>query len=805
MKSLDETITKIKDKNNNNILNLINDEKNINIFSENTKILLKNIKQNYIKNMGEYSNYISFLSLSQRNNNSDKKFGENSINNNSTNYYNNNNNKKFYLNDIFNKSFDKQNRIKSNEKMNKMKNKNIFLCKSQNYFDDNKLILNNSSKSLKTRNSSNKEKKINLNNFHLPLNKYQRINEKDIKKQVLFNKKHINEKDFEIKSRNKNLYQDNNILETNNMSYIKQNNSLKKEISYYRNLVNLLYKNNNNNSNNILLSNKLKIKEKEIISKNNQIKQLYKEIEKYKFKIRFMSKNENINSEMTKKLVKSQRLKNSTTSKESNQRLKTESFLSSKITLNNSINSSFIKENNKTDRGKGNSNIKSEKSDNLNYIKRFKFLEKENNLIKSKLNNINLEMNQKNKLLENEKNLILKEKLLLESKLKNEIIKNKELNQKIQNQKITYELEISKINDKRMELSKFLSNKNEEIIELQQELMIKNKENNNKKEIETKLGESDKMKNYYNKLINEKENIILKLNNEIKMLKEKNEILNKHIEIKTKEETYLTNNIKQLEVEISQRKRNNNTIDSEKKNEYESKIKKLKEENDGLKEFAIKQKKVLIESEKKDEKIYSIQRENDILKQYFIDMEIPLPNLAVEQSPRVSKSKKDKERIKSFQSKFTEEECFNILMQLNEAKKEIISLKKKNEELFNDLDSKKLKNDCFDNNSTTKPLSNYEEEFDLKKMAKGMKDKNRSQDMNIDYPGIQQIKEKYRELDFYYNSLEDLVKKMLLNITCTNKNKTYISQLCKIVGFGEDLTSKILNNKVKKGIMNIFG
>ena len=56
-------------------------------------------------------------------------------------------------------------------------------------------------------------------------------------------------------------------------------------------------------------------------------------------------------------------------------------------------------------------------------------------------------------------------------------------------------------------------------------------------------------------------------------------------------------------------------------------------------------------------------------------------------------------------------------------------------------------------------------------MAKGAMDKNRSQDINIDYPGAQQVKEKYREFDFYYNSLEDLVKKLLLNSTCLIKIK----------------------------------
>ena len=84
-------------------------------------------------------------------------------------------------------------------------------------------------------------------------------------------------------------------------------------------------------------------------------------------------------------------------------------------------------------------------------------------------------------------------------------------------------------------------------------------------------------------------------------------------------------------------------------------------------------------------------------------------------------------------------------------------------ELVKQLEEKEINKDCYDNKSEQN-VSNYEEEFDLKKMAKGAKDKNRSQDINIDYPGIQTIKERYRELDFYYNSLEELVKKLLLNI-----------------------------------------
>ena len=124
-------------------------------------------------------------------------------------------------------------------------------------------------------------------------------------------------------------------------------------------------------------------------------------------------------------------------------------------------------------------------------------------------------------------------------------------------------------------------------------------------------------------------------------------------------------------------------------------------------------------------------------------------------------------------------------------------------ELVKQLEEKEINKDCYDNKSEQN-VSNYEEEFDLKKMAKGAKDKNRSQDINIDYPGIQTIKERYRELDFYYNSLEELVKKLLLNINCNPKNKVYVSELCKIVGFDHETTNKILTNKNKNFILGLF-
>ena len=49
-----------------------------------------------------------------------------------------------------------------------------------------------------------------------------------------------------------------------------------------------------------------------------------------------------------------------------------------------------------------------------------------------------------------------------------------------------------------------------------------------------------------------------------------------------------------------------------------------------------------------------------------------------------------------------------------------------------------------------------------------------------------------------------MVKKLLLTIQTNPKNKTYVAELCKIVGFDLDTTNKILTNKNKKLILGLF-
>ena len=148
------------------------------------------------------------------------------------------------------------------------------------------------------------------------------------------------------------------------------------------------------------------------------------------------------------------------------QKYKTESNLSNRIGF---TESNINKENNQ--------------KEILNYINRIKYLEKEKSILKSKLNKLNVELSKKTQIFENAKIVLKNEIIELKNQIKIEINKNEKLNKKNQEQNIKYEIELSKINDKRAELSKFLCNKNIEIINLKNELMKKEKDLKKYKEI----------------------------------------------------------------------------------------------------------------------------------------------------------------------------------------------------------------------------------------------------------------------------------------------------------------------------------
>ena len=428
------------------------------------------------------------------------------------------------------------------------------------------------------------------------------------------------------------------------------------------------------------------------------------------------------------------------------------------------------------------------------YENTIKELEEKNKELESNLGdcqNFNNNLNQQIDSLNQQ--IVAKDIKILELNYQNEQTQNKCSSLEEQNKKISEELNTKKTDDNK------INEENQQISilkeELEQQKILSNDLNNelskikNDKQILTK-----KISNYENEILNNNKNndineeIKKKLNQEIENLKKENSSLKLNNEKLSNQLTDILSGNKKLDnINNEEKEQLKNQIFNMKtdKEKYDNEIKVLKRENEKMKDQIYRLSKSLPEEYNELQQQY-----NDLENKYKNLVKSKHDTIKIEQSPAAgsaSTGRKNDEKME----------------ELNKAKKEIEQIKKKNMELVRQLEEKEFKKNCYDNKSEEN-VSNYEEEFDLRKMAKGAKDKNRSQDINIDYPGIQAIKEKYRELDFYYNSLEGLVKKLLLTIQCTPKNKTYINELCKIVGLDLETTNKILTNRNKNLLLSLF-
>ena len=136
--------------------------------------------------------------------------------------------------------------------------------------------------------------------------------------------------------------------------------------------------------------------------------------------------------------------------------------------------------------------------------------------------------------------------------------------------------------------------------------------------------------------------------------------------------------------------------------------------------------------------------------------------------------------------KMLEENKNHLLVELNKKKninKEYNQQIKELKKDYEDLQSKynKLEYICNDFRSEDKKNSELIEEFNIKMIAKGAREKNRSQDMNIDNPGLQSIKDKYRNINYKYNTLVNLFTKLINVIKLDEANKNIINDIVKIL------------------------
>ena len=385
-------------------------------------------------------------------------------------------------------------------------------------------------------------------------------------------------------------------------------------------------------------------------------------------------------------------------------------------------------------------------------------------------------------------------------KLQNDL-KNKEMMIKQYENKI-YELEQNDENEggyyglnKKLEILNLeLKEKESKINAMNEELInYQRKEQIDRKQIEE-----------MNKQILTKENVIKKKdelinnnsdNNDLLKIKLENEQLKRQLE----ELSSKSNNYSMQKRELINGNININNAQDSRNQDLINKLDELYKEN-----------KILLESKIKLES--DISKKNEELEglQTFI---LKLQNQLERSNEMNNKFSNKKELIKpsknlnkSFDT--TNDSNTNImnkyLDQLNDANKTITQLQNQNKELKYKLEEKEVEKEFSGYRTDGFNMSNYEEEFDLKKMVNGARDKNRSEDINIDYPGVQSIKDKYKELVQNMNLLQEQVKILISNISINNKIKPQVSQICQLMKIPPRNIQNILAGKDKKKMLGLL-
>lgn len=373
--------------------------------------------------------------------------------------------------------------------------------------------------------------------------------------------------------------------------------------------------------------------------------------------------------------------------------------------------------------------------------------------------------------------------------------------------------------DKNMEmLNMELKEKQSKINVLNEEIKnYQRKDDINQKQIEEM---NNNILNYEN-IIKQKDELInnnYKDNNEVFKIKLENEKLKKQIEElkNSNNNNYLLQNQKMINGNI-----NSYEAPEIRNQEYISKINDLTQEIQNLKQnlslINEEKTKLQIDMNKKNDEldgykqvIFKLQnkleqnndKEEELKKR--LNTEKNMSGHKTETSIR-DNNQNSKNLNKSFEMpKDNNTQLMNkFLGQLNEAEKKISLLQNKNKELQWKLDEKQVEKDFSGYRTEDYNFSNYEEEFDLKKMVNGAREKNRSEDINIDYPGVQTVKDKYKELLQNMHLLEEQVKILICNISITSKIKPQISQICQLMRIKAENIQAIIAGKDKKRMLGL--
>ena len=339
----------------------------------------------------------------------------------------------------------------------------------------------------------------------------------------------------------------------------------------------------------------------------------------------------------------------------------------------------------------------------------------------------------------------------------------------------------NKIIEQKDELIKQLREK-KDIPNSQININMSNQTNNNEL-IHLKI-ENEKLKEEINLLkLTQSNNLINNNNNDMNLLYNNNFQELQQLNIKLMEE----NNSLKLKVANIEKNPNLLTTNGEFNNLYEqqketierleSEVNKKKEEIGGLQDFIAK-----LQSKLENSNFY-----------------LPVPK-----AHSTSKIQKNAQGAKNNMNDDYTKSLKKLIDLNNKANKEIEILKNKNKELQYKLEEKQVEEELSGFKTEDVNFSNYEEEFDLRKMINGAKDKNKSEDINIDYPGMQGVKDKNKELQQRVNMLSEQVKILISNININNKIKPQISQLCQLMKIPPKNIQLIIAGKNKKQNLGII-
>jgi len=443
-------------------------------------------------------------------------------------------------------------------------------------------------------------------------------------------------------------------------------------------------------------------------------------------------------------------------------------------------------------------NINNYQTNNINYEKlnRSEYNKNMNlkNFPESAKSNFNLQMNDLAKQNYNLMTILKKQKVIINGQKKEidnykaKISQYEQLNKK----------QIEEINNNIFKNNKIIEQKDELIKQLRAKKETPNSQINinmsnqsNSNELLLKI-ENEKLKNEIKllKLIpsnnpknNNKENMASVYNNNfqelqqlnIKLMEENNSL---KIKIANLEESnkLLTKNNDEFQNLYEQQKTTIKNLESE--------IAKKKEQIEGLQDFIVKLQSKLDNS----------------------NFSLPVPK-----AHSSSRLQKNEAQFKTQPNEEITEKMKKVLDMYNDANKKIALLQNQNKELQNKnkeltfkLEDKEVGEELSGFKTEDVNFSNYEEEFDLRKMVNGAKDKNKSEDINIDYPGMQGVKDKNKELQQRVNMLSEQVKILISNININNKIKPQINQLCQLMKIPPKNIQLIIAGKNKKQNLGII-